>query len=131
MHGKSFMERFRSKPENAAKAAATKAKAKPKSLIERSEDYYVKLHRTQITKLWELRSDPAACTLFVVLLLGKAALGMASRSSCRLPNCIRFQAWETQRVFARSCASWSRKACSRSKSAPRDRCWFRCHWPSN
>ena len=68
MHGKSFMERFRSKPENAAKAAATKAKAKPKSRIERSEDDYVKLHRTQITKLWELRGDPAACTLFVVLL---------------------------------------------------------------
>ena len=66
MHGKSFSERFRSKPENAAKAAAgAAARAKPR--VNRSEYYYVKLHIAQLIKLTDM-NDPAAFMLFGMLL---------------------------------------------------------------
>ena len=66
MHGKSFSERFRSKPENAAKAA-TGAAARAKPRINRSDYYYVKLHIAQLVQLKEM-NDPAAFMLFGMLL---------------------------------------------------------------
>ena len=66
MHGKSFSERFRSKPENAAKAAAgTAARAKPR--VNRSDYYYVKLHIAQLVQLKEM-NNPVAFMLFGLLL---------------------------------------------------------------
>ena len=66
MHGKSFSERFRSKPENAAKAAAgAAARAKPR--VNRSDYYYVKLHIAQLVQLKEM-NDPVAFMLFGLLL---------------------------------------------------------------
>ena len=66
MHGKSFSERFRSKPENAAKAAAgAAARAKPR--VNRSDHYYVKLHIAQLVQLIEM-NDPVAFMLFGMLL---------------------------------------------------------------
>src|SRR4249919_1173008 len=62
---KSFSERFRSKPENAAKAAEA-AKVRSKSRVDRSNYYYVKLHRLQTERLREL--GPVAFELFVLLL---------------------------------------------------------------
>jgi hypothetical protein len=64
MHGKSFQERFRSNPENAAKAAETAARAKPR--VNRSDYYYVKLHRVQTAQLRKL--GPVAFELFALLL---------------------------------------------------------------
>lgn len=67
MHGKqSFSERFRSKPENAAKAAAETA-ARTKSRVKRSDHYYVKLHIAHLVQLIEMR-DPVAFMLFDILL---------------------------------------------------------------
>jgi hypothetical protein len=66
MHGKSFSERFRSKPENAAKAAAgAAAHATPR--VNRSDDHYVKLHITQLVQLKEM-NNPVAFMLFGLLL---------------------------------------------------------------
>ena len=66
MHGKSFSERFRSKPENAAKAAAgAAARAKPR--VNRSDCYYVKLHIAQLVQLKEM-NNPVAFMLFGLLL---------------------------------------------------------------
>ena len=66
MHGKSFSERFRSKPENAAKAAAgVAARAKPR--VNRSDYYYVKLHIAQLVQLKEM-NNPVAFMLFGLLL---------------------------------------------------------------
>ena len=66
MHGKSFSERFRSKPENAAKAAAgAAARAKPR--VNRSDYYYVKLHIAQLVQLKEM-NNPVAFMLFGLLL---------------------------------------------------------------
>ena len=66
MHGKSFSERFRSKPENAAKAAAGVAtRAKPR--VNRSDYYYVKLHIAQLVQLKEM-NNPVAFILFGLLL---------------------------------------------------------------
>ena len=66
MHGKSFSERFRSKPENAAKAAA-EAAARAKPRVNRSDYYYVKLHIAQLIQLKEM-NDPVAFMLFGMLL---------------------------------------------------------------
>ena len=66
MHGKSFSERFRSKPENAAKAAAGAA-ARAKSRVNRSDCYYVKLHIAQLVQLKEM-NNPVAFMLFGLLL---------------------------------------------------------------
>ena len=66
MHGKSFSERFRSKPENAAKAA-TGAAARAKPRINRSDYYYVKLHIAQLVQLKEM-NNPVAFMLFGLLL---------------------------------------------------------------
>ena len=60
---KSFSERFRSKPENAAKAQTARSKAR----VDRSDYYYVKLHLIQLIEL-EKRNDPAAAYLFQLLL---------------------------------------------------------------
>ena len=66
MHRKTFSERFRSKPENAAKAAtAAAARAKPR--VNRSDYYYVKLHIAHLVQLKEM-NDPAAFMLFGMLL---------------------------------------------------------------
>jgi hypothetical protein len=66
MHGKSFSERFRSKPENAAKAAA-RAAARTIPRVNRSDCYYVKLHIAHLVELIEM-NDPAAFMLFGMLL---------------------------------------------------------------
>ena len=66
MHGKSFSERFRSKPENAAKAA-TRAAARAKPRVNRSDYYYVKLHIAQLVQLKEM-NNPVAFMLFGLLL---------------------------------------------------------------
>ena len=66
MHGKSFSERFRSKPENAAKAAA-EAAARSKPRVNRSDYYYAKLHIAHLVQLIEM-NDPAAFMLFGMLL---------------------------------------------------------------
>jgi hypothetical protein len=66
MHGKSFSERFRSKPENAAKAAA-EAAARAKPRVNRSDYYYVKLHIAQLVQLKEM-NNPVAFMLFGLLL---------------------------------------------------------------
>jgi hypothetical protein len=66
MHGKSFSERFRSKPENAAKAA-TGAAARAKPRVNRSDYYYVKLHIAQLVQLKEM-NNPVAFMLFGLLL---------------------------------------------------------------
>ena len=66
MHGKSFSERFRSKPENAAKAA-TGAAARAKPRVNRSDYYYVKLHIDQLVQLKEM-NNPVAFMLFGLLL---------------------------------------------------------------
>ena len=66
MHGKSFSERFRSKPENAAKAA-TGAAARAKPRVNRSDCYYVKLHIAQLVQLKEM-NNPVAFMLFNLLL---------------------------------------------------------------
>ena len=66
MHGKSFSERFRSKPENAAKAAA-RAAAGTKPRVNRSDYYYVKLHIAQLVQLKEM-NNPVAFMLFGLLL---------------------------------------------------------------
>ena len=66
MHGKSFSERFRSKPENAAKAA-TGAAARAKPRVNRSDYYYVKLHIAQLVQLKEM-NNPVAFMLFGILL---------------------------------------------------------------
>jgi hypothetical protein len=66
MHGKSFQNRFQSKPENAAKAAAEMA-PRTKSRIGRSNYHYVKLHINQIIQLKEM-NDPVAFMLFGILL---------------------------------------------------------------
>ena len=66
MHGKSFQERFRSKPENVAKAAAEPA-ARSKARVDRSAQWYVKLHLAQRAQLKAL-NDPIAGYLFVLLL---------------------------------------------------------------
>ena len=66
MPGKSFSERFRSKPENAAAAAAgAAARAKPR--VNRSDYYYVKLHIAQLVQLKEM-NNPVAFMLFGLLL---------------------------------------------------------------
>jgi hypothetical protein len=70
MHDKSkptFQEKFRSKPENAAKAEAAAAAARTAGRIERSKQVYAKLHVTQIVTLAGLR-DAATIGLFVILL---------------------------------------------------------------
>jgi len=61
---KSFSERFRSKPENAAKAAETATQSKARI---RSKHRYLKLHTPQLGKLMEM-NDPIAFMLFVILL---------------------------------------------------------------
>ena len=66
MHGKSFSERFRSKPENAVKAA-TGAAARAKPRVNRSDYYYVKLHIAQLVQLKEM-NNPVAFMLFGLLL---------------------------------------------------------------
>ena len=66
MHGKSFSERFRSKPENAAKAAA-EAAARSKPRVNQSDYYYAKLHIPHLAQLIEM-NDPAAFMLFGMLL---------------------------------------------------------------
>ena len=66
MHRKSLSERFRSKPENAAKAA-TGAAAIAKLRINRSDYYYVKLHIAQLVQLKEM-NNPVAFMLFGLLL---------------------------------------------------------------
>jgi hypothetical protein len=66
MHAKSFQNRFQSKPENAAKAAADTA-LRAKSRIARSDYPYVKLHIAQLIRLKEL-NDPVAFMLFGILL---------------------------------------------------------------
>jgi hypothetical protein len=66
MQGKSFSERFRSKPENAAKAA-TGAAARAKPRVNRSDYYYVKLHIAQLVQLKEM-NNPVAFMLFGLLL---------------------------------------------------------------
>ena len=66
MHGKRFSERFRSKPDNAAKAASGAAvRAKPR--VNRSDYYYVKLHIPQLVQLKEM-NNPVAFMLFGLLL---------------------------------------------------------------
>jgi len=67
MHGKRrFSERFRSKPDNAAKAASgAAARAKPR--VNRSDYYYVKLHIPQLVQLKEM-NNPVAFMLFGLLL---------------------------------------------------------------
>ena len=64
MHGKSFSERFRSKPETKAAAGAA-ARAKPR--VNRSDYYYVKLHIAQLVQLKEM-NNPVAFMLFGLLL---------------------------------------------------------------
>ena len=66
MHGKSFSERFRSKPENAAKAAA-EAAARSKPRVNRSDHYYAKFHIPHLVQLIEM-NDPVAFMLFGMLL---------------------------------------------------------------
>ena len=66
MRGKSFSERFRSKPENAAKAA-TGAAARAKPRVNQSDYYYVKLHIAQLVQLKEM-NNPVAFMLFGLLL---------------------------------------------------------------
>ena len=66
MHGKSFSERFRSKPENAAKAA-TGAAARAKPRVNRSDCYFVKLHIAHLVQLKEM-NNPVAFMLFGLLL---------------------------------------------------------------
>ena len=66
MHRKSFSEKFRSKPENAAKAA-TGAAARAKPRVNRSDYYYVKLHIAQLVQLKEM-NNPVAFMLFGLLL---------------------------------------------------------------
>ena len=66
MHGKSFSERFRSKPKNAAKAA-TGGAARAKPRVNRSDYYYVKLHIAQLVQLKEM-NNPVAFMLFGLLL---------------------------------------------------------------
>jgi hypothetical protein len=66
MHGRSFSERFRSKPENAAKATA-EAAARTKPRVNRSDHYYVKLHIAQLVQLKEM-NNPVAFMLFGLLL---------------------------------------------------------------
>ena len=66
MHRKSFSERFRSKPENAVKAAAAPA-ARAKPRVNRSDCYYVKLHIAQLVQLKEM-NNPVAFMLFGLLL---------------------------------------------------------------
>ena len=66
MHGKSFSERFRSKPDNAAKpASGASTRAKPR--VKRSDHYYVKLHIAQLVQLKEM-NNPVAFMLFGLLL---------------------------------------------------------------
>ena len=66
MHGKRFSEKFRSKPDNAAKAASgTAVRAKPR--VNRSDCYYVKLHIDQLVQLKEM-NDPVEFMLFGLLL---------------------------------------------------------------
>jgi hypothetical protein len=64
MHGKSFSERFRSK--NGPKAAAETV-ARSKARVDRSAQWYVKLHFAQRAQLKAL-NDPIAGYLFVLLL---------------------------------------------------------------
>ena len=66
MHGKSFSERFRSKTENAAKAAAVSA-ARAKTRVNRSDHYYAKFHIAHLVQLIEM-NDPVAFMLFGLLL---------------------------------------------------------------
>jgi hypothetical protein len=66
MHEKSFLERFRSKPENAAKVAA-EAGVRSKARVNRSKLYYVKLHIAHLIQLKEM-NDPVAFMLFGILL---------------------------------------------------------------
>ena len=63
---KGFSERFRSKPENAAKAAAETA-ARSRARIGLSVQPYIKLHIPQLLRLIEM-NDPIAFMLFVILL---------------------------------------------------------------
>ena len=63
---KGFSERFRSKPENAAKAAAETA-ARSRARIGLSVQPYIKLHIPQLLRLIEM-NDPIAFILFVILL---------------------------------------------------------------
>ena len=63
---KRFSERFRSKPENAAKAAAETA-ARSRARIGLSVQPYIKLHIPQLLRLIEM-NDPIAFMLFVILL---------------------------------------------------------------
>ena len=69
MHGKSFSERFRSKPENAAKAA-TGAAARAKPRDNRSDCYYVKLQIAQLVQLKEMNN--AVAFMLFGLLLGES-----------------------------------------------------------
>ena len=62
MRGTSFQERFRSKPENVAKAAT-----EPAARVDRSAQWYVKLHLAQRAQLKAL-NDPIAGYLFVLML---------------------------------------------------------------
>ena len=66
MDARSFAERFRSKPENAAKAALETA-ARSKTRVDRSAYWYVKLHFAQLDQL-EKMNDPIAFMLFGILL---------------------------------------------------------------
>ena len=63
---KGFSERFRSKPENAAKAAAETA-ARSRARIGLSVQPYIKLHIPQLLRLIEM-NDPISFMLFVILL---------------------------------------------------------------
>lgn len=63
---KSFSERFRSKPENAARTAAETA-TRVKPYVKRSDQYYVKMHISQIVQLIEM-NDPVTFMLFGILL---------------------------------------------------------------
>ena len=66
MRGKSFQNRFQSKPENAPKAAVETA-LRAKSRIDRSDYPYVKLHINQLIQLKEM-NNPVAFMLFGLLL---------------------------------------------------------------
>jgi hypothetical protein len=73
VHGGGFQDRFRSKPESAAKAAfktATRSEAR----VDRSAYWYVKLHLVHLDQLEEM-NDPIMYVLFATLLRKSFAKG--------------------------------------------------------
>jgi len=62
-----FLEKFRTKPENAAKATAETASHRSNARIGRSTTYYAKLHLA-LRAPFEVMNDPVAGYLFMMLL---------------------------------------------------------------